>query len=96
MCASGWFAPSRFEWVGLLKSGCSRCARRCKGREHAGILVERPRSALRGSFLVDEYGKRYVDFLIPGLLGTSLMGGGLWGVGFAIVDLRLRKVLSER
>ncbi len=43
----------------------------------------------------DEPGSRYVDFLIPGLLGMSLMGGGMWGVGFAIVDMRLRKVLKR-
>ncbi len=44
---------------------------------------------------LDEPGGRYIDFLIPGLLGMSLMGGGLWGVGFATVDLRLRKVLKR-
>src|SRR5262249_61276710 len=42
-----------------------------------------------------EPGGRYIDFLIPGLLGMSLMGGGLWGVGFATVDLRVRKVLKR-
>jgi ABC-2 type transport system permease protein len=42
-----------------------------------------------------EPGGRYIDFLIPGLLGMSLMGGGLWGVGFATVDLRIRKVLKR-
>ncbi len=43
----------------------------------------------------NEPGGRYVDFLVPGLLGMSLMGGGLWGVGFAIVDLRIRKLLKR-
>src|SRR4029077_16022749 len=42
-----------------------------------------------------EPGARYIDFLVPGLLGMSLMGGGLWGVGFATVDLRIRKVLKR-
>lgn len=42
-----------------------------------------------------ESGSRYIDFLIPGLLGMGIMGGGLWGVGFAIVDLRLRKLLKR-
>jgi ABC-type multidrug transport system permease subunit len=42
-----------------------------------------------------EQGGRYVDFLVPGLLGMSIMGGGLWGVGFAIVDLRIRKLLKR-
>ncbi len=42
-----------------------------------------------------EPGGRYIDFLIPGLLGMSLMGGGLWGVGFATVDLRIKKILKR-
>jgi ABC-type multidrug transport system permease subunit len=32
---------------------------------------------------------------VPGLIGMSLMGGGLWGVGFATVDMRIRKVLKR-
>jgi ABC-type multidrug transport system permease subunit len=44
---------------------------------------------------LNEPGGRYIDFLVPGLLGMSLMGGGLWGVGFATVDLRIRKVLKR-
>lgn len=42
-----------------------------------------------------EPGSRYVDFLVPGLLGANLMGGGLWGVGFAIVDMRVKKLLKR-
>jgi ABC-type multidrug transport system permease subunit len=42
-----------------------------------------------------EVGSRYIDFLVPGLLGMNLMGGGLWGVGFATVDMRIRKVLKR-
>ena len=44
--------------------------------------------------LKTEPGGRYIDFLVPGLLGMGLMGGGLFGVGFAIVDLRIRKLLK--
>jgi ABC-type multidrug transport system permease subunit len=42
-----------------------------------------------------EPGGRYIDFLIPGLVGMGLMGGGLWGVGFAVVDMRIRKLLKR-
>ena len=42
-----------------------------------------------------EPGGRYIDWLIPGLLGMGLMGGGLWGVGFAITDMRIRKLLKR-
>jgi len=38
---------------------------------------------------------RYVDFLVPGLLGIGVMGCGLWGVGYTVVDLRLRKLLMR-
>jgi ABC-2 type transport system permease protein len=44
---------------------------------------------------VDEPGGRYIDFLVPGLVGMGLMGGGLWGVGYAIVDMRIRKLLKR-
>jgi len=48
-----------------------------------------------GVTLFKESGSTYVDFLVPGLLGMALMGGGLWGVGFAIVDMRIRKLLKR-
>jgi ABC-2 type transport system permease protein len=44
---------------------------------------------------VTEPGGRYIDFLVPGLLGLGIMGGGLWGVGFAVVDMRIRKLLKR-
>ena len=40
-------------------------------------------------------GARYIDFLIPGIIGMNLMGGGLWGVGFVVVDMRIRKLLKR-
>jgi ABC-type multidrug transport system permease subunit len=40
-------------------------------------------------------GNRYIDFVLPGLIGMNLMGGGLWGVGFVIVDMRVRKLLKR-
>ena len=45
--------------------------------------------------LVSDPGSRYVNFLVPGILGMNIMGGGLWGVGFAIVQMRIRKVLKR-
>jgi ABC-2 type transport system permease protein len=45
--------------------------------------------------LTSEPGNRYIDFLIPGLMGMNLMGGGLWGVGFVIVDMRVRKLMKR-
>lgn len=40
-------------------------------------------------------GARYVDFLVPGLIGMNLMGGGMWGIGFSLVDMRLKKLLKR-
>jgi ABC-2 type transport system permease protein len=44
---------------------------------------------------VSERGSRYIDFVIPGLLGMNLMGSGIWGIGFAIVDARKKKLLKR-
>jgi ABC-2 type transport system permease protein len=48
-----------------------------------------------GDRLVRERGARYIDFLIPGLLGMNLMGSGIWGLGFAIVDARKKRLLKR-
>ncbi len=45
--------------------------------------------------LVHETGSRYIDFLVPGLLGMNLMGSAMWGLGFAIVDARAKKLLKR-
>ena len=44
--------------------------------------------------LVREKGSRYIDFLLPGLLGLNLLSTGLWGIGFSIVDARMKKTLK--
>ncbi len=44
---------------------------------------------------VTEPGSRYIDFLIPGLLGMNLMGGSIWGIGFSIVTARSKKLLKR-
>src|SRR5918995_1427292 len=48
-----------------------------------------------GDRLVRERGARYIDFLVPGLLGMTLMGSGIWGLGFAIVDARKKRLLKR-
>ena len=44
---------------------------------------------------VTEPGARYIDFVVPGLLGMNLMGSGIWSVGFAIVDARRKRLLKR-
>jgi ABC-type multidrug transport system permease subunit len=45
--------------------------------------------------LVRETGSRYIDFVVPGLLGMNLMGSAIWGMGFAIVEARQKKLLKR-
>jgi ABC-2 type transport system permease protein len=42
-----------------------------------------------------EPGSRYIDFLVPGLLGMNLMGSAIWGLGFSIVDARRKKLMKR-
>jgi ABC-2 type transport system permease protein len=44
---------------------------------------------------VRERGSRYIDFVIPGLLGMNIMGGGIWGLGYSIVDQRRKHLLKR-
>lgn len=44
---------------------------------------------------VTEQGSRYIDFLVPGLIGMNLMSTGMWSIGFSIVNSRLRKLLKR-
>lgn len=44
---------------------------------------------------VRERGSRYIDFLIPGLLGMNLMASSMWGIGFSVVDQRRKKLLRR-
>lgn len=59
-------------------------------RLRAGSTAPRPDEET-----MTEPGSRYIDFLIPGLIGVNLMGGGLFGVGFVVVDMRVRKLLKR-
>ncbi len=61
-------------------------ARTAPGAEPAGEAELAP---------MRERGSRYVDFLLPGLLGLNLMSTGMWVIGFALADLRQRKVLKR-
>lgn len=48
-----------------------------------------------GRAQVTEPGSRYVDFLVPGLLGMNLMGTGMWGIGFSLVVARNGNLLKR-
>ncbi len=45
--------------------------------------------------LVSEPGARYIDFLVPGLMGLGLMSTGFWGIGFSLAEMRTKKLLKR-
>ncbi len=47
------------------------------------------------SALIKEPGARYIDFLIPGLLGLNLMGSGVWSLAFSVTSARSRRILKR-
>ncbi|MDF3067203.1 MAG: multidrug efflux pump, inner rane subunit [Polyangiaceae bacterium] len=62
-------------------------------------VLERAAGRRAGSGIQDqpvsEKGSRYVDFLVPGLIGLNLMGSSMWGIGFNLVLARKRKLLRR-
>jgi ABC-2 type transport system permease protein len=71
----------------------------CKNAENAveAALLRRdqPKRPVPNELKSEEPGGRYIDFLIPGLIGMNLMGGGLFGIGFLFVDMRVKKLLKR-
>ncbi len=55
----------------------------------------RPDAFTPGKAEISEPGSRYVDFLVPGLLGMNLMGTGMWGIGFSLVMARHGHLLKR-
>ena len=79
------FDPSRPE-AGVARARADDALQRAAGRV----------DPLEGrNVAVSEPGGRYVDFLVPGLVGMNLMSGGMWGVGFMLVDMRMKKLLRR-
>jgi ABC-2 type transport system permease protein len=79
------YDPSRPESV-LSRSEIDAALQTAAGRKDALATSNK---------ISSEPGSRYIDFLIPGLLGMNLMNSGMWGVGFALVDMRQRKLLKR-
>lgn len=44
---------------------------------------------------LDMPGTRYIDFLVPGLLAMSIMNSAMWGVGWSLIELRMKKMLRR-
>jgi ABC-type multidrug transport system permease subunit len=80
-----WFEPRRAESV-LARQAVENVFLRDQLGSQAPAVSE---------MRLEEKGSRYIDFLLPGLIGMNLMGGGMWGIGFVLVDMRMRKLLKR-
>jgi ABC-2 type transport system permease protein len=40
-------------------------------------------------------GNRYIDFLIPGLIAMGVMNSLLWGISYALIDMRSKKLMRR-
>lgn len=63
-----------------------RAIQRASGRQDVRTIEE---------VRVNEPGSRYIDFLLPGLLGMGIMGTGMWGIGFGVVKTRKERLLKR-
>lgn len=72
----------------------ARTARLLADRAIQAAAGQREATETRNT-LVHETGSRYIDFVVPGLLGMNLMGSAIWGLGFAIVEARQKKLLKR-
>ena len=59
---------------------------RAEGRRDVAVVADER---------VTRVGARYIDFLIPGLVGMNLMSGSMWGIGYAIVEMRTKKLVKR-
>lgn len=79
------FDPTRPE-SRLARLAVDSALQRARGRQDVFTARSREETAP---------GSRYVDWLVPGLVGLNIMGTGIWSIGFAIVQARTRKLLKR-
>ena len=79
------FDPARAESQ-MARLSVDRALQRAAGRQDVFVARE---DAVRA------VGSRYIDWLVPGLLGMNIMGTGMWSTSFAIVTARTRKLLKR-
>src|SRR3569623_780327 len=79
------FDPARPEARGARRTADERLQRQA-GRRDA--LATRDETAVAR-------GGRYVDWMVPGLLGMQLLSGALWGTAWNIVTARQRRLLKR-
>jgi ABC-type multidrug transport system permease subunit len=79
------FDPTRAE-TRLARATVDDLVQRVAGRRDRRAVRDEP---------VHERGARYIDFLIPGLIGMNLMSGSMWGIGWVMVNMRVRRLLKR-
>jgi len=79
------FDPTRAESLAA-RDAVDRALQTAAGRRDPRAVRDDP---------VTEPGTRYIDFLIPGLIGMNVMSGSMWGIGWIIVNMRVRKLLKR-
>lgn len=79
------FDPNRPE-SRLARLVVDQVLQRAAGRVDAIAVAEQRQS---------QPGSRYIDFLLPGLIGLNIMSAGMWGIGYVIVETRTRKLLKR-
>jgi ABC-type multidrug transport system permease subunit len=79
------FDPARDE-SRLARLVIDQALKRAAGRPEPWTAREEPQVVA---------GSRYIDWLIPGIIGMGIMSTGMWGIGFSIVQARIRKLLKR-
>jgi len=79
------FDPTR-EDSRLARALVDDTLQRAEGRRDVRPTIDKPKT---------EAGSRYVDFLVPGLIGVNIMSSGMWGIGYEIVAVRTHKLLKR-
>jgi ABC-2 type transport system permease protein len=79
-----WYDPTRPD-SRLARFEVDKAVQEAAGRTDAAPVRDQ---------LVSEKGSRYIDFLLPGLLGLNLLSTSVWGIGYSIVNARIKKTLK--
>jgi ABC-type multidrug transport system permease subunit len=79
------FDPAREE-SRFARAAVDDALKRAAGRQDPWTAREEPQEVA---------GSRYIDWFVPGLIGMGLMSNSMWGIGFGIVQARMRKLLKR-
>jgi ABC-type polysaccharide/polyol phosphate export permease len=79
-----WYDPTRPD-ARVARLEVDAAVQRANGRKDPVVVRDEP---------IREKGSRYIDFLVPGLLGLNLLSTSVWGIGFGIVNARMKKTLK--